>query len=110
MYTLVTGDDALILQTLKIGASAFNVTGLTIKSRLIGKNCRTALTDEITNSDATAGADWANGVVAVVVPGTETEEISPVEHPTVLLETQANDGTYDKTWFTEIELAAGTIA
>ena len=70
MYTLVTGDDALILQTLKIAGVAQDVSGLTIKSRLVGKNCRTALTDVITNTAGDTGADWGSGVVAIVIPGT----------------------------------------
>ena len=110
MYTLVTGDDALVVHELTIGGVAQDVTGLTIKSRLIGKNCRTPLTEEIINSAVSAGADWGSGVVAVIVPGTETVDISPALHPTVLLETQVNDGTYDKTWFAEIELVKGTIS
>ena len=109
MYTIVTGDNSLILQTLKVGANVFDATGLTVKARLVGKNCGTALTDEITCNSGTAGADWANGVIAIVIPGTATEDISCHQHPEVLLETQVDDGTYHKTWFSTLALAKGTI-
>lgn len=110
MYTLVTGDDALVTQTLKIAGVAFDVSGLTIKSRVISKDRRSALTSEITNSSGGTGADWVNGIVAIVIPGSETEDIDPVSHPEVWIETQVNDGTYDKTWFTLVEVVKGNIA
>lgn len=109
MYTLVTGDTILILQTLKVGAAALDVSGTTITSRLIAMNGGEALTDEITNSAVTVGADWTNGIVAIIIPGSLTESINPVLHPQVLLETQVNDGTYDKTWFSTVDVAKGTI-
>ena len=109
MYTLVTGDNTLILQTLKIGADVFSVAGLTVTARLVSKYDHETLTNEIACSDATSGADWANGIVAIVIPGTETENIDPIEHPEVVLETQVTDGIYDKTWFETIEIRKGTL-
>lgn len=108
MYTLVTGDNALILQTLKIGAAPFNVDGLTVKSRLVSLTGE-VLTDEITNSSETIGSDWVNGIVAVVIPGAQTEDIDPRLYPQVRLETQVDDGTYEKTWFTVLDVTKGTI-
>ena len=107
-FTLVTGDNALVLHTLKVGASAFDCSGLTVTSRIVGK-CGTSLTDAISNSDATAGADWANGIVAVQIPGAETASINPSKYPEVMLETQVDDGTYQKTWFATLDCVAGTI-
>ena len=108
-YTIVTGDNSLILQTLKVGADPFSVAGLTCKSRLVSVCGHDPLTDVITNSDATAGADWANGVVAIIVPGEQTTNIDCYQHPEVVLETQVDDGVYEKTWFTTVSLTKGSI-
>lgn len=108
-YKLVTGDTSLVIVTLKENDVLVDLTGMTVKARLVPCRGGDPLTDVWTLSAGTPGADWPNGKVAIQIPGAATEDINTTLHDTVSVEIQANDGTYDKTWFASIETRQGSI-
>lgn len=46
--------------------------GTVVRARLISVDRRVAYTDVVAQSSASAGADWTNGRVVILIPGTDT--------------------------------------
>jgi len=78
-----TGNDWTITTklTLKSDGAAFPLTGATITAAIASQrgNSPKVLLDNITVSEATTGADWANGLVVVKVPKEDTATIEEYE-------------------------------
>lgn len=112
--SITTGDDAIIMHTLKKNGKTFNIPGTAIVTcRLITMN-HDVLTDEVTQNKLTVGADWDNSLVAVVLPTAITSQILDTPQSwrngevTVKLETQVFD-TDKYTWFESVTVSKGTI-
>jgi len=105
--TLVTGDDLRLPVALKINGAAFDAAAATIKARVVSLDHATALTAEAAQSPATPGANWAQSLVVVVIPATDTAVIA--SYGMALLEIQvASD--IKETWFVPLNIVQGQIA
>lgn len=105
--TVVTGDDFRLPVNLTISNTAFDASAATIKARIVSMDHATALTDEVAQSSATPGANWAQSLVVVVIGAADTSAI--VRYGMALLEIQvASD--IKETWFTPVNVVQGQIA
>lgn len=105
--TLVTGDDVTLPVTLKKNGATFVIsTTAVVKARLVSMDHARALSDEVSQSHAVAGADWANSLVIVALPGDITGAISG--HGNALLEIQV-DYSGKTTWFIPVSIVQGHI-
>ncbi len=112
---ITTGNDAVILHTLKKNGVVFNIPNTAIITcRLITME-HEVLTSEVVQSFDADGADWSNSLIAVILPATITTEtvtkaLSWKNGATkAKLETQVDDNG-KLTWFESITLTKGTIA
>lgn len=112
--SITTGDDAVIMHTLKKNGKTFNIPGTAIVTcRLITMN-HDILTDEVIQSIAAAGADWSNSLVTVVLPAAITSQVLNTPQTwrngefLAKLETQVF-GTDKFTWFETVTISKGTI-
>lgn len=110
MSDITTGDPASLAVTLRKAGAVFTISGTaTVKAMLISLDHNTTYTGEIAQLSTTDGADWANSLVMVFIPGTETQGIS--YQGAALLEVQVSESATDvKTWFVSVTITKGNIA
>jgi len=116
---VVPGDDFKATITYKDkDNNTLNIpNGTVIRARLISSDRRTAYSAVATQSSATTGADWTNGVVVVIIPGDETINLlrdtanpvtSKLRASTCVLEVEV-DLNPELTKFFELEVQKGII-
>lgn len=104
---ITTGDNISLQVTLKKDGSTFNIdSGATVQASIIDKTHKTVLAGPITQSNATAGADWANSLVIVEFSPTDTSSIT--YQGEARLEIQVDDSG-KTTFFADISILLGTI-
>lgn len=118
---ITTGDDAILLQELtkydKVTDSqvTFNIpNSATVKSRIISSDHSETYSSEVTQSENTTGADWANSLIAVVLSSDVTSEILNKEvcwkngKASAKIETQIDDNG-KTTFFSTVTMIKGSI-
>lgn len=106
---IVTGDTTSIAVTLYKGTSTFVIGGTAVvKAMLVSYDRTASYTSAVTQSSSTPGADWNASLVVVVIPGSETQEIT--YQGKALLEIQVTESGINKTWFAEVNIQTGRIA
>lgn len=112
--TITTGDDATILHTLKKNGVVFNIPDTALVTcRLITMD-HEVMTTVVTQQHTTNGADWANSLIAVIIPADVTATITDEPRPwksgsiKAKLETQVDDSG-KLTWFESVTIVKGTI-
>lgn len=105
--TIVSGDDLSLLVTLKVDAAVFDMSGKTVKARLVTKDRETTLTDEIAQDEGATGADYANSLVAIEMTAAETSAIDRqgMGYLEIQVELPAK-----KTWWQKVQYVKGNIA
>jgi len=118
---ITTGDDAVLLHELTKYDKAtkkqvtFNIPNTaTVISRIISIDHNETYSSEVVQSDTTAGADWANSLIAVVLDSATTSEILNKSvtwkngQVNAKIETQVDDGG-KLTWFASVIMVKGSI-
>ena len=102
---ITTGDDVALRVTLKKSDATFSIdTGATVKAVL--RSGHEQLHNEVTCDSGTAGADWANSLVVVVLPSAITDTLLVKQAD---LEIEVDDGG-KLTWLISgITIEKGTI-
>ncbi len=104
---IVTGDDVVLLQTLNKQGATFNIpVSSTVTCRLVSDDHCEVLSDPVVQSNGTAGADWANSLVAISLPSAVTSLIEKTGF--AILETQVDDNG-KLTWFSKVKIVKGNI-
>ena len=107
MPVIVTGDDVTLAATLKKNGQTFSIdTAAEVKAMIVSGDHRQALTAAVDQDHTTTGADWANSLIMVSLPSSETGKIT-IDGRAVL-EIQVNDGG-KKTWFGLVTIERGQI-
>jgi len=105
--TFVTGDDIVVPVTLKKNGVVFTINPTaTVKAALVGTNHENRLCDDVMQSSAAAGANWAASLVVVSLPSSSTSGIT--HQGDALLEIQVDDGG-KRTWFVPITIVTGLV-
>jgi hypothetical protein len=105
---IVTGDNVALAVTLTKNRAAFVIDPTdTVQAALVSSDHKTAYTEPLDQSDAAPGADWAEGVLIVEIPGTATEDIT--YQGLALLEIQVTAGGVNTTWFVPVKIIKGQI-
>lgn len=112
--TITTGDDSVILHTLKKNGVVFNIPNTAvIKCRIVTTD-HEVITEAVDQVDTTTGADWANSLIAIVFPAALTNSINDSSPSwrngsiSAKVETQVDDGG-KLTWFESVTIVKGTI-
>jgi len=118
---ITTGDDAVLMHELtKYDKDlkqqvTFNIPDTaTVKTRIIAADHSEAYSESVVQSDLTAGADWPNSLVAVVLDSTITSEILSKSvlwkngRVNAKIETQVDDGG-KTTWFASVVMIKGLV-
>ena len=112
--TITTGDDVVILHTLKKNGNTFNInSNAVVTCRLITPS-HIAMTDEVVQSSTSPEADWSNSLISVNIPSSVTTDLLNDNYVwsngtlAAKLETQVDDGG-KLTWFENITIVKGTI-
>jgi hypothetical protein len=105
---VIKGDDWTIFATLQVNGAAVPISsGASVKAAIVSADHQSALSDVVTQSSATSGANWSTGFVAIVFPSEVTAEISL--DGVAWLEIQVVDGGKTRTWFARIGIVNGNI-
>ena len=104
---IVTGDDVSLLVTLKKNGATFDMTGATVKAAIVDNSRSVKLTGDVAQSSGTAGADWANSLVAVRFSSTDTAITATGP---AWIEIQVEAGGLKTTWFAGVELLKGNVS
>jgi hypothetical protein len=106
---ITTGDDVTIPVTLKKNGTVFNI-GLNaqVKVAIIAADRSKKLTNDILCSPDSPGADWANSLLMVEIPSSETVDMTVPSKGSVLLEIQVDDGG-KLTWTVPLKVMKGII-
>ena len=113
---IVTGDGARLYFQLYIdGAKLFVPQTATVKVRLISMDHGTPYSAEVIQGPEVAGADWATGLIAVVLSEELTDEVLLVDdidwgrgRVRAKMEIQIDDGAKE-TWFDTLAIMKGNI-
>ena len=104
---LVTGDEITIEQTLTKDDVVFVIdSSATVKASIVSRDRTTVIVAPVSVLEATAGSDWANSKVIIVIPEVDTETLTTFGP--MFLEIQVDDSG-KLTWHVKIELQQGTI-
>ena len=104
---IVTGDDVALSVTLKKDNATFTITPTAeVKAALVSTDRTKVLANEVAQSSAAEGADWANSLVVVEFSATETATVTNTGR--ALLEIQVDDGG-KRTWFIAVLIVQGNI-
>ena len=79
-----------------------------VEARLVSSDKNTVHTSVLIMSNAATGADWPNGVIAVEIPGTDTEDITDQGYACVQLKVTPAGGQ-SKPGFFVVEIIKGNI-
>jgi hypothetical protein len=105
---IVTGDDAVVMATLKKDGATFLVPGTaTVKARVISTSHEETYTEEVTQSPSETGADWPNSLIAVRFAPANTAAVT--HQGKAKIELQVDDGI-KTTWFFDCVIKRGNIA
>jgi len=106
---IVTGDDVVLLQTLKKDGAVFNMAAATeVKSVLLAASTRAPLFTAVAQVSS-GNADWAASLVEHIFPSATTAPITYTGP--AILETQVTLAGKKTTWFsTNLVIVAGTIS
>lgn len=117
MPTIYSGDTWPFTATLKIGSVNFPISGAvpgpadTVIAKFIDTKTNQPITADITCLEATPGADWANGKVAVSPPDIESVKLEAfVGKPVILVIQVQRTGYGKKEWQTAYTIKKGWIA
>lgn len=117
MPTIYSGDTWPFTATLKVGVVIFPVAGATpgpadtVTAKFIDSKTSVPITNDIVCDEATPGADWANGKVAVAPSDVESIKLEPFVGKPVLLVIQVQRTGYGKKeWQTSYTIKKGWIA
>jgi len=103
---LVTGDSPSYALTAKQDGAVFAIdSGATVRARIVDIN-KNALTDIITLSSATTGADWPNSLIVAQFLKASTELIT--YYGKGYIELEINDNA-ELTYFYKLNIEQGTI-
>jgi hypothetical protein len=106
---IVSGDDNLSLITLQRDGVAQDVSAASAISAALVSNDRTQrYADPVSQSAATAGADWTNGIVAVLLPESSTTSLT--YQGAAWLEIQCTLASGKRTWFAPARVVRGHIS
>ena len=104
----ITGDDISVPITLTKNGVTFTISNSAIvKTRLVTTNHGSALSEDVTQSHLTAGANWAASLLVVVLGSAATVKIA--QQGLATLEIQVDDGG-KTTWFVDVQIVRGQIA
>jgi len=104
---IVTGDNVVVPVTLKKNGVVFDMSGATVKVRLISTDHESVYTGEITQNEAATGADWANSLVILELAPADTSGISFQGNALIEIQVDQNGKT---TWFVSALITKGNIA
>jgi hypothetical protein len=117
MPTIYSGDTWPFTATLKVGVVIFPVAGATpgpadtVTAKFIDSKTSVPITNDITCLEATPGADWLNGKVAIAPSDVESIKLEPFVGKPVLLVIQVQRTGYGKKeWQTSYTIKKGWIA
>ena len=106
---IVTGDDADIFVTLTKDDATFTIAPAdTVEAAIVSVDHETLLMAAVSQSEAAAGADWANSLVAVEFTAAQTALIIKTGH--ALLAVQATISGKKTTWFDDVGVVQGQIS
>ena len=106
---VVTGADTSILATWKVNGAVVPIASdSVVEARLVSSDKTTVHTPVLTLSNAAAGADWANGIIAVEIPGAGTVDVDDQGFASVQLKVTPNGGQ-SKSGFFVVEIVKGNI-
>ena len=105
---IVIGDDLDVIVNLTISGLPFIINPVSVvKAAIVDKSNTKILAGPILVSNANTGSDWTKSTLSVLIPGRLTTAI-PFSTP-AKLEIQVDDGTYKRTWFSNVSLIKGLI-
>lgn len=105
--TFVTGDDIVVPVTLKKDGVVFAInTSAVVKAALVRTSHENKLCNEVTQSNATVGANWATSLVVISIPSANTINLD--FQGAALLEIQVDDSG-KLTWFVPVNIVKGVI-
>lgn len=105
---IVTGDDANLFLTLKKDDAVFNIdAGDVVEAALVSTDHKTLLMAAVAQSSATAGADWANSLIAIKFTQVQTAAITSTGN--VLVAVQVTQGGEKETWYSVANVVTGQI-
>ncbi len=103
MSVVITrGDDIRIATTLKENGVAIDVSAATTITAAIVSTDGATQYAEAVQASGEVGADWANGIVVVVIPAASTTLLPGA---TVTLEVQVLQATEKNTWYADTILS-----
>lgn len=107
--TITRNDDIRLSTTLKENGSAKNVSAATnITAAIVSTDGNTQYAQSAALSSGETGADWANGIVVVVIPAASTGTLPKGQ---VTLEIQVTLSSEKTTWYDDSILSRhGSIA
>ncbi len=107
---IVTGSDTSIRATWMVNGAVVPIASdSTVEARLVSSDHLVPHTSVLTMSNAAIGADWANGIIAVEIPGTETVDIEDQGYACVQLKVTPNNNGQSKPGFFVVEIVRGNI-
>lgn len=111
---IVTGKDQIVtVQLLKKGVGdeepqPFEIdTGATVRAVLVTADHKTKLGDEIACLHTTAGADWANSLVAIAFSGSDTGQFTYTGR--ALIEIEVEEVGVDSPFFPQVLIVKGHL-
>jgi hypothetical protein len=109
---IVIGDDAKLYLTLQKEGATFNIdAGDTVEAALVSADHESMLMDEVAQSSATSGADWANSLIAIKFTAAQTELINkPSDEDVAKVAVQVTQSGKKETWFSPVKIVQGHIA
>lgn len=110
MSTIVTGDTTILSVSLKKNNEAFIVASdAEVKVTLVDQANQLIVSgDPLVQQPDTAGANWDESLVSVLIPGSFTAGITSFGR--AMLEIQVSDGGLQDTWFASVLIVKGNIA
>jgi hypothetical protein len=111
---IVTGDPVRrIVQLVKLtdaqpeDGETFVINGAaTVTAAIVGPDRETKLSGDSDQTSGETGADWSTSKVALVIPETETADITAVGEAYIELQV---DDSYKQTWFIPAVIIKGNI-
>lgn len=106
--TIVTNYDAALSAQLTKNGATFNIpVTATVKARLVSVDRKHTYTDAVTQSSASAGADWSTSRVTILFSNTDLANIS--YQGLAICELQIDDAGNLDPFFDEVTIVKGTI-